>query len=96
MKKVLIFALLLGTIGVVAPGAEARTAGTLVGAATEAPQVWRQRNRNRNRIRRVVTTTRIRRVGPYRYRETIRVTYLPNGRTRTQVINRVRLGGRRY
>ena len=86
MKKLLIFALLLGTIGVVAPSAEARTAETSVGAPTEAPQVWR----------RVVTTTRIRRVGPYRYRETVRITYLPNGRTRTQVIRRVRLSGRRY
>ena len=94
MKKLLIFALLLGTIGVVAPSAEARTAETSVGAPTEAPQVWRQRRRNRTR--RVVTTTRIRRVGPYRYRETVRITYLPNGRTRTQVIRRVRLSGRRY
>ena len=93
MKKVLIFALLLGTIGVVAPSAEAKSAGTSVGAIAEAPQVWRQRNR---RNRRVVTTTRIRRVGPYRYRETIRITYLPNGRTRTQVIRRVRVAGRRY
>ena len=92
MKKVLIFALLLGTIGIAAPTAEARAAETSVGAATEAPQVWRQRRRNR----RVVTTTRIRRVGPYRYRETIRITYLRNGRTRTQVIRRVRLAGRRY
>jgi hypothetical protein len=93
MKKVLIFALMIGSIGLVAPAAEARAAEASVGTAAEISQVWRQRRRGR----RVVTTTRIRRVGPYRYRETIRVTYLPNGRTRTQVIRRVRLtGGRRW
>ena len=94
MKKVLIFALMIGSIGLVAPSVEARTAATSVGTNTETTQVWRQRRRG---VRRVVTTTRIRRVGPYRYRETIRVTYLPNGRTRTQVVRRVRLaGGRRW
>jgi hypothetical protein len=93
MKKVLIFALLVGSIGIVAPAAQAKAAETSVGTTTETTQTWRQRRRTR----RVVTTTRIRRVGPYRYRETIRVTYLPNGRTRTQVIRRVRLtGGRRW
>ena len=93
MKKVLIFALMVGSIGLVAPAAEARSAERSAGITTETTQVWRQRRRTR----RVVTTTRIRRVGPYRYRETIRVTYLPNGRTRTQVISRVRLaGGRRW
>lgn len=93
MKKVLIFALMLGSMGLIVPSAEARAAETSVGTATEMTQLWRQRRRGR----RVVTTTRIRRVGPYRYRETIRVIYLPNGRTRTQVISRVRLvGGRRW
>ena len=93
MRKVLIFALMLGSIGLVVPTAEARAAETSVGISTETTQLWRQRRR----ARRIVTTTRIRRVGPYRYRETIRVTYLPNGRTRTQVIRRVRLaGGRRW
>ena len=90
MKKVLIFALLLGSIGIAAPAAEAKPTATSVGEATTVSQMMRQRRR----VRRVVTTTRIRRVGAYRYRETIRVTYLPNGRTRTQVIRRVRLAGR--
>jgi len=93
MKRVLIFALMVVSIGLVAPTAEARTAEASAGTSTETTQLWRQRRRGR----RVVTTTRVRRVGPYRYRETIRVTYLPNGRTRTQVVNRVRLvGGRRW
>ena len=92
MRKLFIFALMLGSIGLAAPAAEAKTAATAsVGSATEAPQVWRRQQRNRNRYRRVVTTTRIRRVGPFRYRETLRITYLPNGRTRTQVIRRTRI-----
>jgi hypothetical protein len=49
-------------------------------------------NRRRYRRARTVTTTRITRVGMWRYRETIRVTYLPNGTTRTTVISRQRLG----
>ena len=77
----------------VVPSIEAKTAATAVAAD---PQINVQIGRNRNRrIRRVVTTTRITRVGRYRYRETIRTTYLPNGRTRTQVISRVRLAGGR-
>jgi hypothetical protein len=36
--------------------------------------------------------TRITYVGGYRYRVTYRTTYFANGRTRTQVIRRVRLG----
>jgi hypothetical protein len=74
---------------VVLPAVEANA------ATVAAPQVITMRQRpvryRRGRTR-VVTTTRITRVGPLRYRETIRTTYLANGRTRTQVINRVRLG----
>jgi hypothetical protein len=93
---------LIGTSVLAIPSAEASAA---VPASVNAePQVrirvgepqnrWRWRNRNR-RVR-VVTTTRITRVGRYRYRETIRTTYLPNGMTRTQVISRVRLVGRNW
>jgi hypothetical protein len=93
MKKLFIFALMMVSIGLVVPTAEARSNGaTELAATTETGQFY-----NRRRGRRTVTTTRIRRVGRYRYRETIRVTYLANGRTRTQVIRRVRLvGGRRW
>ncbi len=84
---------MLGAMAFVVPSIEAKTAATAVAAD---PQINVQIGRNRNRrIRRVVTTTRITRVGRYRYRETIRTTYLPNGRTRTQVISRVRLAGGR-
>lgn len=92
MKKLFIFSLMLVAVGITAPFAEAKTASTTAITAAE-PQIYTQ-PRNR-RVRRAVTTTRIRWVGRYRYRETVRVTYMPNGRTRTQVISRVRLGGRR-
>jgi len=104
MKKFLVFSAILGAMVFAAPSIEAKTAT----AAAADPQVRvrvdqtrrgrRINNRwNNQRARRTVTTTRITRVGRYRYRETIRTTYLANGRTRTQVISRVRLvGGRRW
>jgi hypothetical protein len=94
MKKLFITALILGTMSFAIPTAEAKTPVTSMNAAAEAaPQIYRGRNRRwHNRRTRVVTRTRITRVGRYRYRETIRTTYLPNGRTRTQVISRVRIG----
>jgi hypothetical protein len=104
MKKFLVFSAMLGAMAFAAPSIEAKTAT----AATAAdPQVRvrveqtrrgrRINNRWNNRRTRTVVTTRITRVGRYRYRETIRTTYFANGRTRTQVIRRVRLvGGRRW
>ena len=99
MKKFLVMSLLVGTGLFALPAVEAKAATT---NAVSDPQIRvvvgnqrnRRNNRWNNRQRRVVTQTRITRVGRYRYRETIRTTYLPNGRTRTQVINRVRLVGR--
>ena len=49
------------------------------------------RNNRSNRAPRVITQTRVVRQGFRTFRETVRITYLPNGRTRTQVINRVRI-----
>jgi hypothetical protein len=74
-------------------------------AAAEAnqPQRWERDQRrngrydrrdNRRNVRRnvrTVTRTRVVRVGGQRYRETIQVRYLPNGRTQTRVISRVRI-----
>jgi|ERR1035437_8891961 hypothetical protein len=53
----------------------------------------RNRNRFRNRNRGIRRTTMIRIiwVGRQRYREVIEITYLPNGRTMTRVISRVRV-----
>lgn len=90
MKKAIILSLMLGSALVALPAVEANAATTTV-----APQVITVRQRpvryRRGRTR-IVTSTRITRVGAYRYRETIRTTYFANGRTRTQVISRVRIG----
>jgi hypothetical protein len=78
--------------GVSSANAETKTTNELT-ANANAPQIniqVGQNRRNRRQVRRTVTTTRVVRVGRQRFRETIRTTYLPNGRTRTQVISRVR------
>lgn len=50
-----------------------------------------QNNRYNQRRVRVITKTRIIRIGRQRYRETYQLRYLPNGRTQTKVISRVRI-----
>jgi hypothetical protein len=93
MKKLILSALILGTSIVVVPSIEAKTTSTGLTANAD-PQIRVQigrSNRRRYRRARTVVRTRITRVGAYRYRETIRTTYFPNGMTRTVVINRVRL-----
>ena len=97
MRKLIILSLMLGSAVIALPSA-AEAASTTV-AATSGTQIIYQPARNRrgrwNRRTRVVTSTRVRWVGPYRYRETIRTTYFANGTTRTVVVSRVRLTGRR-
>jgi hypothetical protein len=91
MKKLLISAIMLGTSVVFVPSIEAKATAM---SASADPQIRVQigrNNRRRWRRARTVTSTRIRFVGPWRYRETIRTTYFPNGRTRTVVIRRQRL-----
>ena len=102
MKKLLLSAIILGTSIVAVPAIEAKTTST---TAALHPQIRVQIGRNnrrynrrynrweRARMRRVVTTTRVRRIGFRTYRETVRTTYLPNGRTRTVVVNRERIRG---
>jgi len=85
---------MLGASIVALPTVEAKAATASTPAA--GPQIMvrtgPQRNRRWNNRRvRTVTTTRVTRVGFRTFRETIRTTYLPNGRTRTQVIRRVRI-----
>ena len=93
MKKLLLTGLMLGTSVVFLPSAaEAKAAPSASADPQIRVQIGRNRGRRWGRTRRVVITTRVRWIGPYRYRETIRTVYLPNGRTRTQVISRVRLG----
>ena len=96
MKKSLLFALILGTLALGVPAVEAKTKATSAPAAVD-PQIRVQIGRNRNpyryrRANRSYLTTRIVRIGRNRYRETVRVTYLWNGRTRTQLISRTRIG----
>lgn len=84
---------MLGTMVFAVPSVEAKSAAN---SATADPQINIRvgqpgRSRWNNRRPRVVTRTRITTVGRFRYREVIRVTYFPNGRTRTQVISRTRL-----
>ena len=68
--------------------------------AASEPQLWegqpqtrriQQNSRWNRRGARIVTQTRIVRVGRQRYRETIQIRYQPNGRTTTRVISRVRI-----
>lgn len=96
MKKLLTISALLGSLIIFAPSQEAKAAGTTSAAAPQIRvQIGRQRN-NRWRNRRSTIQTRVVRRGFATYRETYRVTYLPNGAVRTQLISRVRIGGRRW
>lgn len=93
MKKLLAMSLLVGAGMFAMPLIEANAATAAVSAPQIRVQIGNRRNRRwNNRVRRVVTTTRITGFGRNRYRETIRTTYLPNGRTRTRVIRRARIG----
>ena len=96
MKKLLIITLIAGTLVLAAPPAEARTAGLTesgFSVAANAEQPGRRWRRGRRWNRRPYTVVRTRTVWRWgrRYRETYRITYLPNGRTRTTIIRRVRV-----
>jgi len=97
MKKFLVFSAMLGAMAFATPSIEAKTGTTSAAADTQIRVSVNQPRRGRwnNRRTRTVTSTRITRVGRYRFRETIRTRYLANGRTRTQVIRRVRMVGGR-
>src|ERR1044072_1073731 len=92
MKKLILSALILGTSIVVVPSIEAKTTATNMNADPQIRVQIGRNNRRRYRRARTVTTTRITRVGMWRYRETIRTTYMPNGTVRRTVVSRVRLG----
>ena len=90
MKKLLALTLTLASLGFVASSTEAKAAT----AGTIAPQVRIQlggRDRRYNRRVRVTTQTRLVRVGRQVYRETYEIRYLPNGRTMTRLISRIRV-----
>jgi hypothetical protein len=83
----------IGTVSfaVAAPEPSAPTAAATITEPGFEPQTWNNRRNRLNRGRRTVTRTRIIRVRGRIYRETYRITYLPNGRTRTTIIRRVRI-----
>lgn len=92
MKKVLGLVLTLASIGFAAPTTEAKASGVAASTAAGSAVQWRGGQwRNRNRRVRVVTQTRLVRRGRRVFRETYRVRYLPNGRTQTTLISRVRV-----
>jgi len=92
MKRIMALALSLAALGFVASPAEAKAAGASASAAATAtaPQWRNQRWRNNRRVR-TVTQSRLVRVGRRVYRETYQIRYLPNGRTQTRLISRVRV-----
>jgi hypothetical protein len=91
----------LASIGVVASSAEAKASASLnstaANVAAVAPQgvirigQGRRNNRRFNRRVHTVTQTRLVRMGRRVFRETYQITYLPNGRTHTRLISRVRV-----
>ncbi len=105
MKRLLAFALALASLVFVASPTEAKAAGSAVSAGVNssanapAPQWQNRGRRNRNRWGsrrgnhgvRITTQTRLVRVGWRVYRETYQVRILPNGRTQTNLISRVRV-----
>jgi len=100
MKRVLGIALALVSMGFVV-SAEAKTAdisSATTTVANAAPQWQRDRYGRRDRRydrrynRRQRTFSRVVRYGRRLYRETYLVTYWPNGRSNTRLINRSRIG----
>lgn len=92
MKKAIILSLMLGAAVIALPAVDANAATTnTVSEPQVNVRIGQPRRRWNNRRVRTVTRTRIVRVGFRTYRETYRIMYLPNGRTRTTVISRVRV-----
>ena len=99
MKKFLALTLTLASVCLAGVTTEAKAAvssnsvaAVNVSKAAPAAVQWnRDRNRwGRNRVR-VTTQSRLVRVGRRVYRETYQVRYLPNGRTMTRLVSRVRV-----
>jgi cytochrome c len=95
-KKLLALTLSLASLGFVASSAQASEASIspAVSTATSAAQPqWRRDRWGRRNNRRVYVTTQSRlvRYGRQLFRETYQVRHLPNGRTQTRLISRVRV-----
>lgn len=90
MRKILGIVLAVASVGVAAPAAEAKSASASASAASAAATAQWGRRRN-NRRAYVTTQSRLVRVGRRVYRETYRIRRLPDGRTTTRLISRVRV-----
>ena len=99
MKKLLGIALTLASIGFIASPVEAKASETSVSLAATMPatavapqwQDQRRWGRRNNRRVRVYTQTRLVRYGRAVYRETYQIRQMPNGRTISRLISRVRV-----
>lgn len=95
MNKFLTLTLLFISAVIFVPSAEAKTADTTANSAVETNFQRQnrsyQRQQRRNQRVRVVTRTRIVRIGYRTYREVVQYRYLPNGRVQARVISRTRI-----
>jgi hypothetical protein len=90
MKKFLALTVLLGSSVLFVPAAENNSAVSL--EASAAPQIYERTQRRWNRRgARIVTRTRILRVGYRTYREVVQYRYRPNGRVTVRVLSRTRI-----
>jgi len=94
MKKFLALSLLLGASIMFVPSAEAKTGAKTtenLNSAIEFNASATAQRWQRNRRVRVVTRTRIVRVGYRTYREVVQYRYFGNGRVTTRVLSRTRI-----
>ena len=96
MKKLITLSLLVASFAFTATFASAQTYNQRRDRDRYDNDRWdnrrdNDRNWRNNRRVRTVTQTRIVRQGFRTFRETLRITYLPNGRTRSQIISRTRI-----
>jgi hypothetical protein len=97
MKKFLALTLTLASVCLAGVATEAKAAASSnsvaavnVSKAAPAAVQWNRNRWGRNRVR-VRNYSRLVRVGRRVYRETYQVRYMPNGRTSTRLISRVRV-----
>ena len=98
MKKLLALTLTLAAVGLAGIATEAKAAssshvaaGVAVSNAAAAPAAVQWRNRGYGRRARVRNYSRLVRRGRTVWRETYQIRYLPNGRTVTRLVSRVRV-----
>jgi hypothetical protein len=91
MKKLIVTILTLASFLLIAPEISPQTMATPTITNPQVRVEIDQRSGRYWRNRRTVTRTRYVRRGWRTYRETYAVTYLPNGRVRTELISRERV-----